>query len=697
MSATSLQEGLSLAEHCFGQRNFLGAREILEKVLTQHPNSARANELMGYIAGNLGDIPLAIELLEKAISLNGCARNAFYELGSIYLGREEDKRALDLFQKAIKLGLDTFELHFEYGQVLARQGIFKLAIEQFGQAKNHNDAVPEVFFNLAKLYECTGELNAALASYERVLELDPGFSPAWLGGGEVLRRIGKPAEALNAFDKALAISPNYSEVLFLKANVLRSLKRYKEALDLYSRCLENTPDIPFLLGAYINTKMLICDWADYDANLAKVKEGLLKSQPLIPPFPLLALVDDPCLQLLAAKVWSSHENKTIEISRVPFKKTNRNKIRIGYFSADFGFHPVAFLIAEIFELHNRDQFETYAFSTGPNTGDPMRKRLEKSFDHFWDVVHWSDEQIAAKSRDLEIDIAIDLTGFTQDGRTNIFALGAAPVQVNFLGYPGTLGTSYMDYIVVDPILASEDDEQFYAEKLAYLPNAYQPNDRKRMRAQNRMSRDQAGLPENAFVFCCFNNNFKITPYQLDLWATILKRVNGSVLWLLEDNPVASANLKMEIAKRGVEPDRLLFAPRVSPQNHLHRMTAADLFLDTAPYNAHTTTSDALWIGLPVLTCLGKSFCSRVAASLVSAAGIPEMIAKTNQEYIEQAVRLANHPSELAILRDKLAQVHKNAPLFDSVRFTENLENLYMQMFARLQSGEPPAKIRVFEG
>ncbi len=512
-----------------------------------------------------------------------------------------------------------------------------------------------------------------------------------------MRRIGKPAEALNTFDKALAISPNYSEVLFLKANVLRSLKRYKEALDLYSRCLENTPDIPFLLGAYINTKMLICDWADYDANLAKVKEGLLKSQPLIPPFPLLALVDDPCLQLLAAKVWSSHENKTIEISRVSFKKTNRNKIRIGYFSADFGFHPVAFLIAEIFELHNRDQFETYAFSTGPNTGDPMRKRLEKSFDHFWDVVHWSDEQIAAKSRDLEIDIAIDLTGFTQDGRTNIFALGAAPVQVNFLGYPGTLGASYMDYIVVDPILASEDDEQFYAEKLAYLPNAYQPNDRKRVQAQNRMSRDQAGLPENAFVFCCFNNNFKITPYQLDLWATILKRVNGSVLWLLEDNPVASANLKMEIAKRGVEPDRLLFAPRVSPQNHLHRMTAADLFLDTAPYNAHTTTSDALWIGLPVLTCLGKSFCSRVAASLVSAAGIPEMITKTNQEYIEQAVQLANHPSELAILRDKLAQVHKNAPLFDSVRFTENLENLYMQMFARLQSGEPPAKIRVFEG
>ncbi|WP_114639493.1 O-linked N-acetylglucosamine transferase, SPINDLY family protein [Polynucleobacter necessarius] len=575
--------------------------------------------------------------------------------------------------------------------------MYEKAVEQFHIAKAIQDNVPEVFFNLGKLHECLGDRKTAFAQYEKVLELDHNFVPAWVGGGAILQGEGKLDAALSAFDKALTLSPDYAEALFLKGNVLRALRRYQEALDAYSKCLSIDPKVPFVLGAYANTKMLICDWSHFDEDLDKIKSQILQSQEVIPPFPLLALIDDPDLQLMAAKTWTNNENKNLEVSRVVHKDTHSEKIRIGYFSADFGFHPVAFLIAEIFELHNRQQFEIYGFSTGPNTEDPMRKRLEQSFDEFIDVHSWSDAQIAAKARDLKIDIAIDLTGFTQDGRTNIFALGAAPVQVNFLGYPGTLGASYMDYIIVDPVIASENNQRYYAEKLAFLPDAYQPNDRKRTRPKNRVNRNKAGLPEQDFIFCCFNNNFKITPHQLDLWASILKQVEGSFLWLLEDNPMASQNLRYEISKRGVSIDRLIFASRVAPEDHLHRMSAADLFLDTSPYNAYTTASEALWVGLPILTRIGKSFCSRVAASLIRAAGVPELITTTDDEYVELAVNLARSPSKLDALKWRLGQAQENAPLFDSERFTRNLENLYLQMHEKSELGQPPAQISVFEG
>jgi predicted O-linked N-acetylglucosamine transferase (SPINDLY family) len=325
----------------------------------------------------------------------------------------------------------------------------------------------------------------------------------------------------------------------------------------------------------------------------------------------------------------------------------------------------------------------------------MRKRLEKAFDQFIDVENFSDSKIAEHARDLEIDIAVDLTGFTQDGRTNIFALRAAPIQVNFLGYPGTLGASYMDYIIGDPTVIPKGSQKFYAEKIAYLPNSYQPNDRQRPRLVDRFSRAEAGLPEKGFIFCCFNNNFKITPKQFDLWAGILHQVEDSYLWLLEDNPSALNNLKDEIQKRGVDTDRLVFAPRVSPEDHLARLSIADLFLDTAPYNAHTTTSDALWVGLPVLSVIGKSFASRVAASLIFAVGLPELVVETDEAYVKLAVDLARTPDKLESLRCRLLTSYKTAPLFNSVKFTINLENLYTQMYSKYQSGLPPSEIPAF--
>lgn len=695
MLKNQLPELLKLAEQYFRQQKYGLARAVLDKVLQGNPGNARANELLAYIIGNEGDLESAITMLEKAASSPSCTPAVHYELGSIYLSRDEDEKALSSFEKAAKLRFRTFELYFKYGQALAKLGMFRQALDQFTLAKNKNGSSPELFFNLAKLYEYLGDYSRALQEYENVINIDSAYVLAWIGGGQLLKKKGDFPAALNAFDQALSIDALNAEALYYKGNLLRSMKRYSEAIEVYASCLKIAPDLPFLFGAYVNTKLLVCDWGDYDESRKKIQQGLLNSREVIHPFPLLALVDDPKLQLLAANIWVKHEAKNIQPTQMKVKNTNKRKIRIGYFSADFGFHPVAFLIAEIFELHNREQFEIYGFSVGPNTGDPMRKRLEAAFDQFIDAENLSDARISELARELEINIAVDLTGFTQDGRTNIFALGAAPVQVNFLGYPGTLGAPYMDYIVADPILIPAGSQEFYAEKIAYLPCSYQPNDRQRSRLTSRISRSEVGLPEDGFVFCCFNNNFKITPERFDLWAEILRQVQGSYLWLLEDNALASSNLRAEIQKRGIEPDRLIFAPRVGPEDHLARISAADLFLDTSPYNAHTTTSDALWAGLPVLTRIGDSFASRVAASLIFAARLPELVVDTDGAYVQLAVDLARSPFKLEALRGRLIVNRENVPLFDSARFTRNLENLYIQMQERYKSGLSPSQISLF--
>lgn len=695
MSKHQLLELLKPAEQYFLQQNYPLAKALLEKIIQGHPNNAKANELLGYITGNDGDLKGAILFLEKSTASPNCGPAVHYELGNIYLSIDEDEKAIASFKKAIILGFRAFEVYFKHGQALAKLGLFHKSLEQFTLAKQQNGSSPELFFNLAKLYEYLGDYSKALQEYESAISIDSTYVHAWVGGGQLLKNKGDFAAALNAFDKALSLDASNPEALYLKGGLLRSMKRYSEAIEVYAACLEVAPDLPFLFGAYINTKLLICDWSDYDTNLEKIKQQLLESKEVIPPFPLLALIDDPELQFLAATTWAKHETINSQSFRVEAAAPHQGKIRVGYFSADFGFHPVAFLIAEIFELHNRDQFEIFGFSTGPNTGDPMRKRLENAFGQFIDVENLSDSKIAESARELGIDIAIDLTGFTQDGRTNIFALGAAAVQVNFLGYPGTLGASYMDYIIADPILIPNGSQAYYAEKIAYLPGSYQPNDRRRPRFTNRVSRSEAGLPEKGFVFCCFNNNFKITPRRFDLWAAILLQVEGSYLWLLEDNPLASNNLKNEIQKKGMDPNRLLFAPRVTHEDHLSRISAADLFLDTAPYNAHTTTSDALWVGLPVLSVAGKSFASRVAASLIFAAQLPELVVETDEAYVQLAVELAMSPDKLEGLRQRLLTSYENVPLFDSVQFTQNLEILYAEMHKKSQSKAPPSEISIF--
>jgi predicted O-linked N-acetylglucosamine transferase (SPINDLY family) len=370
------------------------------------------------------------------------------------------------------------------------------------------------------------------------------------------------------------------------------------------------------------------------------------------------------------------------------------RIRIGYFSADFRSHATSYLLAELLELHDRERFEVSAFSFGPSSPDPMRQRVESACDRFVDVRGSSDQEVAELARKMEIDIAIDLMGFTHLCRPGIFALRAAPVQVSYLGYPGTMGVPYMDYLIADSTVIPEGDEAGYQEKIIRLPDCYQVNDRKRSIADGAFAREDLGLPREGFVFCCFNNSCKITPRAFDVWMRILERVEGSVLWLLEDNAAASRNLRQEAERRHLSANRLVFAERMPAPAHLARHRAADLFLDTFPYNAHTTASDALWAGLPLLTCLGNTFAGRVAASLLTAVNLPELVAATPKEYEEKAVELAADPRRIDELKSRLVEQRSTATLFDTPRFARYLEAALQIIHERQLAGLPPEQTRV---
>jgi len=406
------------------------------------------------------------------------------------------------------------------------------------------------------------------------------------------------------------------------------------------------------------------------------------------------MVDKPELQLNVSRIYVNEKYPAIHFSGDFKKRTPDGKIRIGYYSADFRNHVVSDLIVELFELHNPDRFEVYGFSFGPFSNDEMRQRISKALYRFIDISMKSDTEVAQISRSLGIDIAIDLGGFTQFSRAGIFAAHSAPIQVGYLGYPGTMGAPFMDYIVADKTLIPPDSQRYYSEKIIYLPHSFQVNDSKRKIADKVFTRQDLGLPDSGFVFCCFNNNYKILPQTFDSWMRLLKSVNGSVLWLYVEQPSAIKNLKKEAEARGVDPSRLVFATRMNGEDHLARQRVADLFLDTLPFNAGATASAALWSGLPVLTLIGKSFTARYAASLLNAMDLTELITTTSEEYESRAVELANDPLKLAQIKKKLEQNRQTSPLFNGQLFARHIEAAFLEIHLRHLSGKKPDHVYV---
>jgi predicted O-linked N-acetylglucosamine transferase (SPINDLY family) len=511
--------------------------------------------------------------------------------------------------------------------------------------------------------------------------------------GNVLFELKRYEEALAAHTKAIALAPSYAEAYSNMGNVLFELKRYEEAADIFTKALHLNSDFPNLLGRLVLSKLHICDWFELDDLTKLISDKILLSKNIAVPFDLLPILYNPDLIKRSTIIWSQSKYPD-NLCYPKSPKIKQKKIRVGYFSSDFYNHATTHLMAEFFELHNKDNFELLAFSFGPDIEDQSRERLKLAFDQFIDISKMSDEAAIELARNLELDIAIDLKGHTQHARTKLFSRGLAPIQVGYLGYPGTIGAPFLDYIIADPILIPEASKDFYTEKIIYLPNSYQVNDAGRPISDHTPKKSEVGLPETGFVFCCFNSNYKITPSIFDSWSRILNSIEGSVLWLMDCNTTAKENLLQEAESRGVSRNRLVFAEHLKPADHLARHRLADLFIDTSPCNAHTTASDALLAGLPVLTLLGETFAGRVAASLLNAVGLPELIAKDQIEYESMAIKLATNSSQLKALRGRLEVNRLNSPLFDTQLTTRYIESAYSKIHDRHLSNLAPEHIYV---
>jgi protein O-GlcNAc transferase len=677
-------------------RRFEEALDSYARALQIRPDYAEAYNNRGVALQNLKRFDDALDSFERALQIRPDYAEAYYNRGDALRELKRFEDALDSYARALEINPDNVDAHSNRGVALQELKRFDDALDSFERALKLKPDYAEAYNNRGVALQELKRFDDALDSYARAVQIKPDYAEAYNNRGFALQELKRFDDALDSYARALEIKPDYAQAHSNLGGVLQELKRFEDALGSYERALRINPDCDWLYGLWVYTRLQLCEWSDLASQVSAVVARIGQGKRTTSPFPVLALVDSLSVQRKAAETWVREKHPPSRVLPSLVKRRPRHdKIRVGYFSGDYRDHPVAFLIAEMFERHDRSRFEVTALSFGPDTQDEMRKRMERAFDRFIDVRVKSDLDVVRLARTMELDIAVDLGGFTEGSRPNLFALRAAPLQVNYLGYPGTMGAEYIDYIVADQTLIPKESHEQYSERIVYLPNSYQVNDRKRPIAGKEFSRAELGLPATGFVFCCFNNSFKINPDTFDGWMRILRQVTGSVLWLAAVNETAANNLRKEAESRGVAAGRLLFARRMaSSPEHLARYRTADLFIDTLPYNAHATASDALWAGLPVLTRRGESYAARVGASLLNAIGLPELVTTTPEQYEATAIELASNPARLAEFKDRLRRNRLTMPLFDTEQFTRHLENAYTQMYERYQADLSPEHIYV---
>jgi len=662
-----------------------------EQALAMSTSLAEAWTNKGVVLKALKRYDEAITHYDQALTLKPDDYVAWANKGVALHELQHYVEAIACYDEALTLKHDYAEGWGNKGATLHKLKRYDDAIAHFDQALTLKPDYHEVWTNKGATLHDLKHYDQAIACYDKALSLNPRYCEAWSNKGITLHALRLYDDVINCYDKALIIKPDYAEGWGNKGATLHELKRFGEAIYCYDKAVNLNPDIDWFLGSLVHLKSRICSWINIEEEVKSLIEKLQQSKKVIQPFALMSLSDDPALHKKSSEINTNFRfSFNSSLGSIP-KHSQKEKIRIAYFSPDFRNHAVSLLTAQLYEIHDRSRFEIFAFSLlKPPNQDEMNTRLRNSFDHFLDVEDISDKEIAQMARDLQIDIAVDLAGHTQHARTGIFAYRAAPIQVNWLGYPGTMGANYIDYIIADKTLIPSQAEQFYSEKVAYLPDTYMVDDSKRIPSSRLFSRQEFGLPENSFVFCCFNNDYKFNAKVLDSWSRILLAVENSVLWISENNQLFKTNIVAEFEQRGVNPSRVIFAQRVdSMADHLARYSLAGLFLDTYPYNAHTTTIDALKAGVPVLTLIGQSFPSRVAASLLNAIGMPELVTTTQKEYETLAIQLASDSSQLLAIKNKLAGNRFSAPLFNTPIFAKNLEAAYLKMYERHQADLEP--------
>jgi len=662
----------------FGAQNWTGASHHADQLLAQYPRGEILHNIVGAINAGMGHLDEAVAHYSEAIALAPDFFEALNNRGNALFRLKRLEQALASYDEAIRLNVDYADAHINRGITLGKLKRSEEALAALNAGIRLDRSQADAYNNRGNLYLRQHRLADALADYDMAVRLRPNYAEAFLNRGNALKMLARPQEALTSYDKAIAVAPGLAEAHNNRGTALRALKRYDEALASYLEAVRLKPDYAPAYGELLHIEAHLCLWPEEGRDQSILDRGI--DDDAIPPFYMLEFADDPERQLTFAKAWATEKFGGIRGGAV--KRAGRGeRIRIGYFSADFHGHATMFLMARLFELHDKTRFEVHAFSYGPKAQDEMRARLLGAVDAFHDVAHLDDREIATLANARGIDIAVDLKGYTEEGRPGIFAHRAAPVQVSYLGYPGTTGADFMDYVIADAITVPDAQRKYYSEEILYLPHSYQVNDDRRHISEDAIIRADSGLPDDGFVFCCFNNNYKTSPTVFDIWMRLLLQVEGSVLWLLRDSEIAAANLRREAEKRGVDPRRLIFADRAPLPIHLARHRCADLFLDTFTVNAHTTASDALWAGLPVITKLGRSFAARVAGSLLHALDMPELVTETVADYERLALDLATDPARLAAIKRKLDHNRMTAPLFDTERSTRDIEAIYEQLYA----------------
>jgi protein O-GlcNAc transferase len=727
MNFEEKEQSLKLAEFYFRDNNYSFAQHILDKVIKIDPNNSKANELLSYLYENLGKFDLSFECLRVACSQSNCSPEALYYFGSAQLKEGLFDQAIESFEKSMSRGGEFFEALHDLATAQGLIGELTLALNNYQKCLKFGIPSYELFFNIARIYDDLKHFDEAITHYDKALTLKPDFAEGWSNKGVTLHELKRHDEAIAHYDKALGLKPDYAEGWSNKGNTLNELKRFGEAMAHYDKALSLKPDYAkgwsnkgltmnelkmhsesaqcfhkalkfnvedsYLLGQAHHQMMLGCDWSDYEKIINEIfhlaKEGRKGAE----PFGFQGIASSEELLKKCAEIYSNDCFPLLD-NLPKFLKYNHHKIRIGYLCGEFRNQATSILMTRVWELHDKSKFEIFAFDNGWDDGSEYRQRIVGAFSNVFDISRLSDLDAAKLIQLNEIDILVNLNGFFGLGRQRIFSYKPAPIQVNYLGFPGTMGIKYMDYIIADKVVIPEESKIYYAEKLVYLPNSYQANDDMRKIADRKFSKVELGLPKDAFVFACFNNNYKITPTIFDSWMRILSLVEGSVLWLLADNPTAKDNLIKEALARGIDSSRLVFAERLPISEHLARHDLADLFLDTLPYNAHTTCSDALWAGLPVLTLMGHTFPGRVSSSLLSAIGLSELVTHTQEEYEALAIELALDSKKLADIQLKLARNRLTTPLFDTPLFTKNLETAYIKMVERYQADLEPGHITI---
>lgn len=710
------------------------AQELISKALANNPKQAECYLNLGHALKATHRFDDALANFSKALQLKPQFAEAYYGLGKTLLAQRKWQKAEEKLRLALQHKHPYPEAQQSLGIALKAQGRLDEAVARFRQALDERPDYLDALNNLGNTLRTQGKLVEAHGYHQRAIELKPDDSAALINFANSLAGLGRLDEAINHYRRALKRWPQSAEIIYNLGNALlaqgktadaidhyhkaAALKpqsppiqnnlgnalvaqgRLAEALDCYRQALVLQPDYREALDNSIDVQLKLCDWSAVDSIRSQLlAPALIDSPNLVPVRPFLAIrlpipVSAAERQTIARATVRSRTARLQGVQRFVHRPHARSRLRIGYASTDFHDHATSHLIQGLFSRHDRERFEVYAYALGKDDGSVYRQRIMRDCDQFRDARLLNSIDLATAIHTDSIDILIDLNGHSAVNRIEAFALKPAPIQVNYLAYPGTSGANFMDYILTDRIVTPPEDQPFFDERFVYLPHSYQVNDRDRAISAEPPARVACGLPESGFVFCCFNNHYKIEPRIFAVWMDILKRTEDSVLWLLDGADALKRNLHGAARQRGVAPERLVFAPRIAVERHLARHRLADLFLDTYYYNAHTTASDALWAGLPVLTCPGDSFAARVGKSLLHAVGLPELAVADLAAYTETAVRLARNPDELRALKERLAANRQRCPLFDTDRFARDLEKAYLAMWEVHRAGEAPKPIIV---